>query len=417
MESPSPKLSSYDRGNFLSRVYCWYMSTFLFRYYGKDFNLEAIGPCPLDDRCNRLGTKLDYYWQQELAKKKTGGSRSKPSLVRAIFRCFGLQFLWQSCKGFFSYGILRTAQSLILGRVIYYSNRYFEDVSEDEIVVDDSDLLNMTHRQSIMLYSGLLCVIVFANFFISHPYYMGKFRYGMDIRVAVSRLIYAKALRITTSTVQRSTIGKIVNLISNDVNRFDIAYIYLSYTYLGPLITIVSLFAMYQFIQWSCLGSLAIIAVYIPFQTLMANILSRFRSASITLTDDRLRLMAEILPAMRVIKMYVWEIPFSHLVHVARKLEISKIRQSMILRSINLALYFISSKVMSFICLIIFLLTGGQLNAVNVFVTLSLIANIREIMTFFFPNAISYGVEVYISIKRIEVWTKCIYCTYLIIFN
>ena len=38
----------------------------------------------------------------------------------------------------------------------------------------------------------------------------------------------------------------------------------------------------------------------------MANVLSRFRSMSIGLTDDRLRLMTEILPAMRVIKVNIF---------------------------------------------------------------------------------------------------------------
>lgn len=138
----------------------------------------------------------------------------------------------------------------------------------------------------------------------------------------------------------------------------------------------------------------------------MAHVLSKFRSKSILLTDDRLRLMAEILPAMRVIKMYVWEKPFSALVHVARKLEITKIRHSMILRSINLAIFFVSNKLMAFVCILIYLLEGKVLNAELVFVSLSLIYQIREVMTFFFPLAVSYFVETYISLKRIEVFSN-----------
>lgn len=80
--------------------------------------------------------------------------------------------------------------------------------------------------------------------------------------------------------------------------------------------------------------------------------------------------------------MYVWERSFAHLVHVARKLEITKIRHSMILRSINLALYFVAPKVMSFVCIILFLVQGGQLNAENVFVTMALVAQIRKIFCF-----------------------------------
>lgn len=135
----------------------------------------------------------------------------------------------------------------------------------------------------------------------------------------------------------------------------------------------------------------------------MAHILSKFRTQSIQLTDNRLRLMAELLPAMRVIKMYCWEKPFAELVNIARSLEIGKIRNSMILRSINLAIFFVSNKVMAFVCIIWYLNNGQRLTPEIVFVLLSLIFQVRESMTFFFPMAISYGVETYISIQRIKV--------------
>ena len=221
--------------------------------------------------------------------------------------------------------------------------------------------------------------------------------------------------------MQNITQGRIVNLISNDAAKFDVVFIYFEFMYLAIFETAVAMFFLYLYIGRylfklltshidlyqisfrSSFGTLAIVAVYIPFQSLMANVLSRFRSMSIVLTDDRLRLMAEILPAMRVIKMYVWEKPFSHLVHIARKLEIGKIKNAMFLRSINLALFFISSKVMSFVCIILYLLDDGQLNSEVVFVSLALINQIRDVITYQFPSGISNGVETYISLKRIEV--------------
>lgn len=83
--------------------------------------------------------------------------------------------------------------------------------------------------------------------------------------------------------------------------------------------------------------------------------------------------------------MYVWERSFSQLVHIARKLEITKIRHSMILRSINLALYFVAPKVMFFICIIIYLVNPWasdkekELDAEKVFVVMALVAQIRKI--------------------------------------
>lgn len=107
---------------------------------------------------------------------------------------------------------------------------------------------------------------------------------------------------MTGSAVQRITTGKITNLISNDASRFDLAYIFVGYIYLSPIETTIGIWLLYGYIGRSAFGALALVLVYIPFQTVMANVLSRFRAASASLTDDRLRLMAEILPAMKVIK-------------------------------------------------------------------------------------------------------------------
>lgn len=46
---------------------------------------------------------------------------------------------------------------------------------------------------------------------------------------------------------------------------------------------------------------------------------SNFREKTATRTDERIRLMNEIITGMQVIKMYTWEKPFSQLVADARR--------------------------------------------------------------------------------------------------
>ena len=130
---------------------------------------------------------------------------------------------------------------------------------------------------------------------------------------------------------------------------------------------------------------------------------SKLRTQTSTRTDERVRLMNEIIPAMRVIKMYTWEKPFANLVERARKLEVAKIKMTAILRGINLSLFFVSSKIITFLILILFIIFyDGKLTADIVFVTIALVDQMRDQMTLHFPYGISTVAEALVSTKRIQ---------------
>jgi ATP-binding cassette, subfamily C (CFTR/MRP), member 4 len=66
--------------------------------------------------------------------------------------------------------------------------------------------------------------------------------------------------------MSQTTAGQVVNLISNDVNRFDNAPIFFHYLWIGPLQTLLCAALMYQTMGWSVFVGIAILLLTIPLQ-------------------------------------------------------------------------------------------------------------------------------------------------------
>lgn len=157
---------------------------------------------------------------------------------------------------------------VLLGRFIYFANLYREPffssnngnsttlMSEQNVRsnqqglewLDKLAISSTDHHLNALFYAGMLSLIILLNFIVSHPYFMCNFRVGMNIRVALTKLIYDKSLRLSQSAIQRITIGKIVNLISTDASRFDASFMANYFIIGGPLHLIVAISFLYLYI-------------------------------------------------------------------------------------------------------------------------------------------------------------------------
>ncbi|XP_056287089.1 ATP-binding cassette sub-family C member 4-like isoform X2 [Pseudoliparis swirei] len=200
----------------------------------------------------------------------------------------------------------------------------------------------------------------------------------------------------------KTTTGQIVNLLSNDVNKFDDVTIFLHYLWVGPLQAAAVVGLLWLEIGPSCLAGMVVLMFLLPTQTMFGRLFSKFRSKTAVLTDDRIRIMNEVVSGMRIIKMYAWEKPFATLVSEVRRKEISKIMKSSYLRGLNMASFFCASKIILFVTFTLYVLLGNTITASRVFVTVALYSAVRLTVTLFFPSAIEKLYETRVSIRRIQ---------------
>lgn len=120
--------------------------------------------------------------------------------------------------------------------------------------------------QEAYLYAVGVIMCSAINIFVVHPYMMAILHMGMKMRIACCSLIYRKALKLSRTALGETTIGQAVNLLSNDVSRFDVAIIFLHYLWLGPLETVIITYFMYREVGISAVFGVAALLMFIPLQ-------------------------------------------------------------------------------------------------------------------------------------------------------
>ncbi|OWK00682.1 hypothetical protein Celaphus_00016761, partial [Cervus elaphus hippelaphus] len=82
------------------------------------------------------------------------------------------------------------------------------------------------------------------------------------------------SLRLSSSAMGKTTTGQIVNLLSNDVNRFDQVTMFLHYLWVGPLQAIAVTALLWMEIGMSCLAGMAVLIILLLLQSCVGNLFS-----------------------------------------------------------------------------------------------------------------------------------------------
>ncbi|XP_047408548.1 ATP-binding cassette sub-family C member 4 isoform X2 [Sciurus carolinensis] len=371
--------------NLCSRVFFWWLNP-LFKIGHKrrleEDDMYSVLP---QDRSKHLGEELQGYWDKEVLRAEKDAQ--KPSLTKAIIKCYWKSYVILGLFTLIEEGT-KVIQPIFLGKVI----NYFENYDPT-----DSVALHAAYGYATVL---TVCTLILA--ILHHLYFYHVQCAGMRLRIAMCHMIYRKALRLSNMAMGKTTTGQIVNLLSNDVNKFDQVTVFLHFLWAGPLQAIAVTALLWMEIGISCLAGMAVLIILLPLQSCIGKLFSSLRSKTAAYTDARIRTMNEVVTGIRIIKMYAWEKSFAELITNLRRKEISKVLRSSYLRGMNLASFFVANKIILFVTFTTYVLLGNVITASRVFVAMTLYGAVRLTVTLFFPSAIEKVSEAVISIRRIK---------------
>ncbi|XP_005190477.1 probable multidrug resistance-associated protein lethal(2)03659 [Musca domestica] len=365
-------------------MFCFTMPTF-FKGRKKVLDESDLFRALKEHKSDLMGNKLSQAWQDELEKSSHKGK--DPSLIKATIRVFGLHYMLLGILMFCFEIFFRCSQPLFLGALV----SYYADPETDK-----------TDKSKAGLYALGVILSSAGSVLFMHPNMLGIVHVGMKIRVAICSMIYRKALRLSKSAMVNTTSGQMVNLISNDVGRLDTSVLHMHFVWIGPLEIFVVTYFMYKEIGPCSLIGVAVMLLFVPIQGFLGKKTSVLRLRTALCTDERVRLMNEIISGIQVIKMYAWEIPFGKMVDFARRKEMKAIRYVNYIRGMIGSFIMFISRISIFSSLVSYVLLGNFLTAEKAFVVTAYYGILRMTMTAYFPMAVAQVAETLVSFRRIQ---------------
>ncbi|XP_018363960.1 PREDICTED: probable multidrug resistance-associated protein lethal(2)03659, partial [Trachymyrmex cornetzi] len=126
--------------------------------------------------------------------------------------------------------------------------------------------------------------------------------------------------------------------------------------------------------------------MFIPFEGWLGKKSSELRLRTAIRTDERVRLMNEIISGIQAIKMYTWENFFTSLIEKARKKEVNIIQWASCVRGIVKSFIVFMTRISLFIMIMSYILFGYKITTEKVYAITAYYNNLSLIMTAYFPQ-------------------------------
>lgn len=236
------------------------------------------------------------------------------------------------------------------------------------------------------LWKGLLLTFTFfsISFFLAllnGQQMLMAYHVGVKIRTTLISAIYRKALKIASTAKKDTTIGEIVNLMAVDAHRFFEMSPYILIGITAPMVMGLALYFLWTVLGVSAFAGLAILLSMFPLSGVIASRMQTLQYKQMSVKDERVKSVSEILAGIKVIKFYAWEMSFQQTIGETREQELSFLRGAAVLNASTEFIWTLTPFLVSFVSFTTYVMIGNVLTAETAFVSIVLFNILRLPMT------------------------------------
>ena len=285
-DSPLDKMNPY---NLIERVFLTWMSPLMSLGTRKILESEDIFSLPKELKSKMLLEHTQRAWADEI--KECKAKHKKVYIEKVLLKLYGS-------------GLILAFISTIPFMVATLVQPYFIEAIMLSISEENFNFIGMTNGIHVAIVLGIISVVSIVCF--NQAAYNNCF-VGVKIRTAILNLIFDKALKLSIASKTAHRSGEIMTLIAADPERLWQCIIVSTWLFIGPINVILAMALLLYEVGYSVLAALATMILVLLVQGKSSIEIGRVRSQLVKYTDERTKIMNEVLCGIRVVKMYDWE--------------------------------------------------------------------------------------------------------------
>ena len=275
----------------------------------------------MPDKDNSVNTTK--YMQEVLdgmvRKSKSEKFNYKNNMMKLVLKTY-----WKKIVVVILWGILTELLGVFN---LFYTSYFVEWLQEGE-----DDYLGYVYGLSF-------CALVYAMQLFRVNYFFGANYLGINIRRAISGIMYKKALRLNQKSKAISSTGKIVTIVSGELQTIDWGIQMAPYIVIAPISTTFA-FALIaiNFEEAAVFGFIVFVFIIVS-QILLSRLTMKWKYKEGVFSDKRVDIISDSINGIRTIKTYGWELPFQRLIDKVRDSQLRMVFKSHIVSSIGYGVF------------------------------------------------------------------------------
>ena len=129
-----------------------------------------------------------------------------------------------------------------------------------------------------------------------------------------------QTLLLSKNSLLEFTTGRVIDLISNDVQRLEQEVVKLTFLEFAglPELVVVSLLLTF-FIGWQALMGFFFLCLLVPYFAGLSFVSAKLRVRTAVVSDQRISLMSQVVSGIRAIKRHAWEDGYREKISLVRR--------------------------------------------------------------------------------------------------